>query len=66
MQRFQLYTKLARTRDPFISNELAIAERADERPCFIIDDVMHLSMLCRRRGEAGHEVGIWLSLLALG
>ena len=28
--------------------------------------VMHLSMSCRRAGEAGHGVGIWLSLLALG
>ena len=27
---------------------------------------MHLSMSCRRGGEAGHGVGIWLSLLALG
>ena len=46
-------TKLARTRDPFISNERAIAERADERPCFIIDDVMHLKIRRLRTTDYG-------------
>ena len=50
----QCNAKLARTRDPFISNERAIAERADERPCFIIDDVMHFKI--RRLRTTDYEL----------